>query len=58
MSKTVSNTGGTEVTLLKPHRHAGAEHITGDRIRVTEHERQQLVAWGVIADDKLPETKS
>lgn len=37
-----------EVTLIKPHTHAGEKKKAGDKIKVTEQEREWLVSAQVI----------
>lgn len=37
-----------EVTLKKPHRHAGKDHEAGDKIKVTEWQRNWLKEREVI----------
>ncbi|KAF7600623.1 MAG: hypothetical protein CGU28_03125 [Candidatus Dactylopiibacterium carminicum] len=37
-----------DVTLLKPHTHAGTRYATGDKIQVTEPERDWLAGAGII----------
>ena len=37
-----------EVTLAKPHKHAGEEKATGEKIKVTEPERDWLASRGII----------
>lgn len=48
MTKEAAGPKRVEVTLIKPHRHAGEKHAAGAKIRVTEPERDWLVANGVI----------
>lgn len=38
-----------EVTLLKNHTHADHDYVAGDKIQVTEPERDWLAAQGIIA---------
>ncbi len=38
-----------EVTLAKPHTHAGSKCKVGDKIKVTEPERDWLIKNGVVA---------
>ena len=38
-----------EVTLLKNHTHADRDYVVGDKIKVTEPERNWLAQQGIIA---------
>lgn len=38
-----------EVTLAKPHKHAGVRYDTAQKIKVTEPERDWLVAQQIVA---------
>lgn len=38
-----------EVTLLKSHTHADCDYVKGDKIKVTEPERDWLAQQGIIA---------
>ena len=39
-----------EVTLAKPHPHAGTDHPPGDKIKVTARQREWLQGLEVIAN--------
>lgn len=43
-----------EVTLAKPHRHAGEKYPAGAKIQVTEHDRDWLVANEIISKPAAP----
>ncbi|MBW5416112.1 MULTISPECIES: DUF7210 family protein [unclassified Pseudomonas] len=37
-----------QVTLKNPHKHAGVQYQAGDKIKVTEAEKEWLTKFGVI----------
>lgn len=41
-----------EVTLLKPHTHAGVRHAAGAKVKVNEAERDWLAAKQIIQTPK------
>jgi hypothetical protein len=47
-----------EVTLAKPHTHAGTPYVAGAKIKVTETERDWLAKAGVIEVEAKKETPS
>lgn len=48
MSTTTKPRQLVEVILAKPHKHAGVDYATGDKIKVTERDRAWLAKHSVI----------